>query len=96
MFNQQELKNLVQRWIDNIRSWKLKPKKCGFCWYEAYYKLKKKRVRYIRDLTEEEREFWSALFVDLDNNEGFTLIVIMLHALSSSTVFNSELSMLVI
>ncbi len=37
--------------------------------HSLYYKLKKKRVRFIRDLTEEEREFWSALFVDLDNNK---------------------------
>jgi hypothetical protein len=41
--------------------------------HSLYHKLKKKGVRFIRDLTVEEREFWSALFLDLDNNK--TLIV---------------------
>ena len=37
--------------------------------HSLYHKLKKKGVKFILDLTEEEREFWSALFVDLDNNK---------------------------
>jgi len=37
--------------------------------HPLYHELKKKGVRFIRDLTEKEREFWSASFVDLDNNK---------------------------
>lgn len=37
--------------------------------HSLYHQLKEKGVKFIRDLSEEERNFWSALFVDLDNNK---------------------------
>lgn len=36
---------------------------------KLYYELKNKWDKFIQELTEDDREYWSAIFVDPDNNK---------------------------